>query len=53
MEEQERCNYCNRVVNFTDVSECGPRVDEQPCTCCGLIIVAEQETPVVEEEDNE
>lgn len=53
MDEQERCNYCNRVINFTDADTCGPKTNETPCDCCGLVIVAEQETPVVEDDVDE
>ena len=53
MDDTERCAYCNRAINFTDVDSCGPRSEEQPCICCGLIIVATQETPVVEDSPDE
>ena len=38
MVEVEQCGFCRREVP-ADGPTCGP-VDDQPCACCGLVIVA-------------
>lgn len=44
----EQCSFCRR--EFEDADQCGPH-GQEPCPCCGMVIVAQAEEPEIPTEE--